>query len=249
MRYPLILYPVVLPNIAGNESCFWVQIEVNTGKIFYNFYMPTKRYIHSESDINNLLFFSRLIPKHHRILSNLLRQNNGKIPHEIIDLEIEEELSTDFILPSHMSEFEAQITDHLKGTDTVSFRDEVYFDDYINDLTTFAETVVYSEFLDHTQVGDHAISKEEQYYGRYQESYSKVYEIKSKEHCELSYDHEVVQRLLRYSETFLSMRSHDVVIVSIQISSEVPLFLRDHNSLQEMLTELGLYSVDYLYKS
>jgi len=209
-------------------------------------------HMHSTPNLQEPRYFRMLIQMayhtyhQHTLLWSLLRDNNQRLPHKLIDLKPKKLQKIEFILPKPMSTYKDLMAAHLNSADMISFREDEFFSDYIEDLDRFSEKLVYMEYLDHGSIGELACDQSECFYGRHNEGYTKIYEIRSHSTTKrLTYEDEVLTPLYQFMESYPYMKTVDLAIVSVQISTEIPLFLRDHNNLQEELAELNLYSVDY----
>lgn len=209
-------------------------------------HMPGKTNLQKPRYFSMLIHMAYHTYHQHTLLWSLLKENNHRLPHSVIDTKLKDLRQVQFILPKFMSTHKNLMEVHLQTGDSISFREDEFFSDYLEDLDDFGKKLIYSEYIDHGQVGSSACDEAECFYGRHNEGYTKVYEIKSlKTDKALTYEDQVLQPLYQFMESYPYMSTVDLIKVSVQISNAVPIFLRDHNSLQEVLAEQGLYSVDY----
>lgn len=245
MKSTYLLYPIISENIANVKQHYWALIDADTNKILYNPYIQTRSLKLDKNYIDRLIFFSYHTAHNHRLLSSLLNDRKS-VPHEIIDTTIPGNHLTNFILPIGLIVFRDLFKSAINENDEITFEEPSYFDEYREGINNWVNSIIYYEYLDHVAVSEHALTSDEgyileSYYGPSNDGYTKRYSIYYDSGQALSFEDKKYRKLKEDLKSFSSISWGDVFLT---ISSNVPIFLRDHNRVQEQLQKLNLHSLD-----
>ena len=244
MKKPIILYPFPFRGIADQMDIIIILLDISTNRMYHNPARVIDWTSPSSNNIRNLINQSYSVINSHLFIESLRIEHNNSVPHTLLDLNSLPPTPIKFILPEAISNIQGLMDSLLADTDEYSFRPIEYFEPYMDDMTTFAEKMSYSQHVNHATIGATAINKFEGFYGHHDEFYTKVYQLKSSkgnalEDNSIEYD--------QITQSLSSLDTCDPLLDSqcIRICTNVPRFLNTHNQLMNLLKDLDLISEDF----
>lgn len=228
IKKTIVLNPIKGTNLANEEKVYWSVLDTATDNIYNNTFI-SPRMEDKEQSADTLIYFANHIISSADAIRDATKNGAESLPIEKIEWDELTSMSNyKFIIPEIYQKYESTLRSKYPGLN-IEYNINKYWENNNDKIQEFTEYTILTEYVDHKQLFE-GVSNEG-FYGRYVETYNKVYILNQENGEHLDWDSKAGELVTKLIESSNTMRDHDLAWVTVGIAAELPTFIRDHNQL------------------